>query len=190
MKRPRILLDVDGVLTSGFVDGVCRALGGWGINVGPGDVDQWDFWKSLSVPPDIRYAIKERMQGLGVALSFKTLPGSYEFVAACQEWADVYYVTSPMPGPYWAYEREEWLVSNYGANRHQIISCHDKFVVAGDAFIDDKLENLQRWSREWPTSGVPILWRLPSNRHDKWIFEASTYEELLILLDPLKQRRA
>ena len=182
MTMPRILLDVDGLLTSGFVDSVCTNLAAWGINVKPEDVDQWDIWKSLSIPPEIRDANKKLMQLKGVASTFKPLPGAYEFVSWCRQWAEVYFVTSPMAGPYWSYEREEWLISHFGAERSEIISCHDKWVVAGCVLIDDKLDTLKKWSAAFE-DGLPILWRLPSNMHDKWHCEAKSYDELRGMLE-------
>lgn len=187
-RRPRILLDVDGVLTHGFVEKVCEHLRGFGHEVEAHHVDQWDVMKALNIPAHGEDEVYRRMKLPGVAMQFEPIPGSIEFVAELQTWSDVYAVTSPMGGPYWAADREDWLFKHYNISRYRVASIRDKFIVRGEALVDDKLSHLIEWHKEFP-SGKAILWRIPPNRHDKWHTEARTYEELRTLLEPLKDLR-
>jgi len=183
--RPRLLFDVDGVLTSGFVDGCITHLRELGHDVQADDVDQWDFMAPLGIPQEDVDEVYRRMRLPGVAMSFSPIEGSQEFVRACAEWADVYAVTSPLGGPYWAHDREDWLYKHYGIHRRRVASVRDKFIVTGDALIDDSLDVLANWFDHHP-SGLAVLWRIPPNRHDLWSPEASTYDDLRALFSHLK----
>lgn len=175
--RPRILLDVDGVLTHGFVELVCKHLAEFGFNVTFDQVDQWDIMKAFQVPPDVEQEVYQRMKLPGVANSFTPIDGSIDFVKSLREWADVYIVTSPMGGPNWAHDREEWLYKHYGIPAKKVASVREKLIVRGDVFVDDKLSHLVEWSKEHP-EGKAVLFRIPPNRHDAWPHEASTYADL------------
>lgn len=188
LDRPRILLDVDGVLTHGFVETCVQHFNGMGMQVRAEDVDQWDLMKALGVSEDVEKEVYRRMRLPGVAQTFEPIPGSQELLAELQEWADIYAVTSPMGGPYWAHDREQWLYDRYKIPARRVASIRDKHIVYGHALVDDKLSHLVNFTAEWPRS-MGILFRIPPNRHDKWPVEASNYGELRKLLEPLKLKR-
>jgi 5'(3')-deoxyribonucleotidase len=171
------LLDCDGPLSEGFVELACRYIreesdgkvGAW-----PSEVDQWDMMKALNVPKDVAYG-------------FEPNKGAVDFMAALHTWASVYVVTSPLGGPHWVRDRERWLYQWFKVPSRNVVSLHDKFIVHGDAFIDDKMSHLVNWTAEPANKdALAILWRIAPNRHDKWPVEASNYEELTKLLEPLK----
>lgn len=183
-RRPRILLDCDGPLTEGFVALACdyiREESQGDINADPQNVDQWDLMRSLKVPKDIEDRVYKRLEHAGTAFNFAPNKGAVEFMEKLQAWATVYIVTSPLGGPHWANDREQWLYHWFKIPSQHVASIKAKFIVRGDAFVEDKLSHLVEWKAEHPT-GHAILWRIGPNRHDTWPVEASTYPELHTLL--------
>ena len=69
---------------------------------------------------------------------------------------DVYIVTSPFKAPTWVYERNAWLAENFGIPNERIIHAKSKYVVCGDALVDDSLSNLKDWKAAWP-DGAGVL---------------------------------
>lgn len=187
--RPRILLDCDGPLTEGFVDLACRYIreeSEGKIDAQPEKVDQWDLMKALEVPADVEKRVYLRLESPDVAFGFEPNAGAVDFMADLNTWADVYIVTSPLGGPHWAHDRERWLYKQFKTPSRRVCSIKDKFIVVGDAFVDDKKSHLVEWKAEHP-NGLAILWRIAPNRHDEWPVEASNYKELAKLLEPLKR---
>lgn len=180
--KPRILLDCDGPLTQGFVAKACSIIRDeLGIEAQPDRVDQWDMMASLGLTPDQSARIYRLLESPGVAFDFEPNPGAVEFMRRLQRWASVYVVTSPLGGPHWAHDRERWLYEHFGLKSKYVASVKDKFIVAGDAIVDDKLSHLVEWKKEH--SGLAVLWRIPPNRNDEWWPEAATYDKLEGLLD-------
>jgi 5'(3')-deoxyribonucleotidase len=187
MRKPRLLVDVDGVLTHSFTHRVCELLRLEGYDASFDKIDQWDIMRSFDVPKTLANAIYDKMKQQGVASAFEPIEGSQDFICDVSTWADVYAVTSPMNGPFWAHDRETWLQQHYGISHRRVVSVQDKFVVYGDALVDDKLAHLVEWSDAFP-HGRAILWRIPPNRNDHWPLEAMTYDELRTLLEPIRAR--
>lgn len=184
MRRQRILMDCDGPLTEGFVALACdyiREESNGEIDANPVEVDQWDLMKALKVPPEIEKRVYARLEQSGTAFGFMPNAGSVEFMEELQAEADVYVVTSPLGGPHWQHDRERWLEKWYKVPDRRVCSVKDKFIVVGDKIVDDKASHLVEWSAAHPT-GKAILWRVGSNRHDRWEHEASNYTQLLQLL--------
>jgi len=178
MRKPRILLDCDGVLTTSFVDRVCEILRANNHDAHPHHIEQWDIMKHFKIPKHAEETIYEKMEQKGVAFDFEPAPGAVEFVRELHTWADVYVVTSPMGGKHWPHDRQRWLKHWFDIPANHVLNIKHKFVVKGDVLVDDKLSNLTEWHMEFP-QGTPIFWRLPQNRHDKHPYlEASNFDEL------------
>lgn len=187
-RPPRILLDVDGPLTLGFLDLTCAILRGLGMkHAYPYVVDRWDMFAALRAPPDIEAAARERLRRPGVASSFSARAGAREFVAELQTWADVWAVTSPLRGsPTWAYEREVWLAESVGIPAKRMISIDEKHAVRGDALVEDKCANLIAWSAENP-GGLCVFWREHTSREPWEGPSAGNYKELRAWLEALRK---
>lgn len=187
-EKPRLLFDVDGVLSHGFTEMMCDVLTKLlGRPCRFEDVNQWDIIHTFDAQEVEDEAFAE-MKKQGVCRAFQPNPGSQELIAWCQEGADVYAVTSPLSGIYWPSERESWLVDLYKFHHHRVAQIHDKFIVDGDAFIEDKTKNLIDWSKEHPEA-LPILMRIGPNRNDVWHgLEARNYNELKSFLRHLHGR--
>ncbi len=167
--RPRILFDVDGVLTTGFVDEFCRIASAYHKrSIAPVDIDEWDIKKALSLSKDAEDHIYDRIGQPGICFSFMPAPGMRELVQWAQGWADVYACTSPVDSsPHWEYERRRWCEEVIGIPRKRVISTGDKAPIEGNVLIEDKLSNLEAWAGAHP-SAIPILYRTLHNRKDKW----------------------
>lgn len=167
-RRPTILLDVDGPLTTGVVDVVCASLREQGIaNARPEGVTQWDICKAFGADPlqtKVAWAVLGRR---GVCSLFEPREGAKEFVLGLRDWADVRAVMAPFDSPTWASERAGWLKEHLGFGRDEIISCHDKSIIRGDALLDDKIENVLGWQVANP-SGMSLLWAAPYNSAAQW----------------------
>ncbi len=187
IRRPRVLLDVDGVLAD-FAGAACAVLSATtGQDLLPTQIDQWDIMEALRIPRDVRDAAWQRFASAGFCASIKPYPGAQAMVAELQTWSDLYAVTSPLEGPHWSYEREQWLQRLFDIPKERVASVRDKSIVEGDALVDDKLSTVVEWRRYHPSS-IAVFWRNPHNRHEKHHgVEAETYAELLAHLQPLRR---
>lgn len=163
LKRPRILVDCDGIL-SDFV-GPTLDL----IHTHTGDrhhrdeIVRWDVFQSLG-KKEHEHILDTAVQAGGFALNMPLLEGGKEAIERLRELGDVYIVTSPYDAPNWVYERNRWLEKHFGFNKKHVASISDKFIVEGSVLIDDSDTNLKAWSEHWP-DGLPLLFDSPWNRH-------------------------
>ena len=157
-NKPVVLLDCDGVIGE-FIGHTLTTLAALGCpstlvpvqNTQP----HWDFWQDW-IPLDWKQPLLAHMRRPGWCLSIPVLPGAQEGVAALQEVADVYFVTSPMAdAPYWHMERMQWLQTHFGDPDKQVIFCDTKHRVLGDVFVDDKPANVDQYAvhHAVPTDG-------------------------------------
>lgn len=166
--KPLVLLDVDGPLTSGFVDKMCRELRRMGLDAKPETLTAYDLCWSVGATRAQRDATYAALAVPGASLWFEPRAGAVEFVKDLREWADVRFVTAPLRcAPTWASDRMSWLVSWFNAEPRDVISCDDKSLIRGAALLDDKPDNLRGWLAREP-AGAAILWSEPYNRADAW----------------------
>jgi 5'(3')-deoxyribonucleotidase len=161
----RIYIDVDGVLAN-FVAGYLSLTEHvTGRHHTPEQVTTWEFrdcivsedeedkiWRLIDTSPGFVRGLEE-MPGARIALARMRLLGS------------VRALTSPHFGPTWMPERAEWLLER-GFRKGEILFVRDKWLVPGDALIDDKLENVNKWAAAHPLR-LPILVDRPYNRSGK-----------------------
>lgn len=192
MVRTRYLLDVDGPLADFYTPciSLINEYTGWSKTVD--DIKSWHIFRSLDVPKDVEKRIYDKMKSPGWCLSLDPIEDAVEAVQALREVGDVFFVTSPMQGQFWTYERTMWLIQNFDAKWSDVIHCSSKHVCAGDVLIDDRVSNLERWKASHP-EGVALKFRGPYNRLDPWdgpVIESWKEElpDLLQLNDILKRR--
>ena len=155
-----ILLDVDGVAAN-FVDPMLKACA---PSKTAADVTSWDLTQCLT---ETEYG---RARGLMCSAGFwRELPvihGARESVAQMLEsGAEVVFVTSPYWScDTWLHERKRWLERKLGVSRPKVIAAHDKHLVRGDVFIDDKADNVLSWSRAWYPHGRGFVFDQPWNQ--------------------------
>lgn len=182
MSRPRVLLDVDGPLTLGFVEAACAALRDLGVDAQPERCTEWDIMRAFGVDAATEKAAYAALHRPGIAAAFEPRVGALEFVDFLRGWADVVAVTAPLGSPTWAHERDVWLRSQLGFAAKEIVHTSAKHLIAGDALVDDKCSNLRDWCAAWPR-GLGVLWEEPYNASDLWPTRASTYADLRFRLE-------
>lgn len=176
MKRPRVLLDVDGVLAD-FVGAWLSIVNSvTGQQFTKEDVDDWSILESFEKRgvKDIARIKKicNAATGMeGFCADLAVLDGAQEAVRQLQSMADVFIVTSPWHSKQWTYERDQWVKNHFGIKRDHVVHTSAKYLISGDFLVDDKIENIlgdtvkgtPGWLEENPT-GCGIVWEMPYNR--------------------------
>lgn len=162
--RPRVLVDVDGILA----DFVSVYLGTATLVTGRkytrDQVTTWKIEQALGLTEAETDEVTRGITRAGSVAAFPEIPGAIEAVRELQEWADVYFVTSPWPGaPHWVSEREAWLRARFPNMGRNVIHTAVKEVVSGDVLVDDNLDHVLKWAERHP-QGTGILWETPYNR--------------------------
>lgn len=154
----RILLDVDGV-TADFIARTfaeLRSLGGPSLT--HAHVTSFDILGFM--PPEFRDRVKAAWKAPGFCAGIPLIEGAAEGVRMLRELGDVIFVTSPMPTPYWHWERHNWLKEHLSSDGIDVIFATKKEHVVGDVLIDDRVEHLLEWQKAHP-QGTPVLWSVP-----------------------------
>jgi 5'(3')-deoxyribonucleotidase len=161
MSRPRIILDVDGVLAD-FTGHTLALLGEHAPPGGREAFTTWDLLTTLS--PEARAMCAHGWRRPGWCGSMPTLPDAQHAVDRLSLRAEIVYATAPMEGaPHWMLEREKWLIQQFAVDRDNVVFTHDKSHVWGDVFVDDKPENIDRWAKVH-RNGMALLWNAPYNQ--------------------------
>lgn len=167
MSKPCLLLDVDGILADFISPALAEITKLTGFVYHHDDITQWDIMECLGIPDDVSKAAYDNMRREGFCAGIEPYAGTKEGVQLLQEVCDLYIVTSPLGGPYWAHEREMWLWEHYRIPQKKIISTSAKYRCVGDAFVDDKTSNLEKW-RAAHRKGCAVRWNAISNSKDPW----------------------
>lgn len=181
----RILLDCDGVLSNYVEHLIFELNAAMGTNHTPGDVYEWEVYDALEVPENIRARMELLVQQPGFCAGLPEIPVAAEAMKCLRASGhSLYCVTAPFIGNNWMHERRDWLRRHMGFHRKQVIFCYDKEVTQGDVLIDDKVDNLLKWSATNP-EGTAILFEQPWNRNDPhWDgIRVDNWPDLVALLD-------
>ena len=160
-RRKRLLVDVDEVLASfqaAMLDALERLFG---KRIRPEAYEVWDAFSLLS--PEETEGVIAEIRKPGWCASMQVTPGAHEALIELRTLVDVYAVTSPFKSPTWVHERDAWLVEKLGFESDQIVHTKAKHICRGDAFLDDKPENVERWRQEHPDA-LAMLWHIPNTR--------------------------
>lgn len=177
--RPRVLLDVDGVLADFHTPCLQIINGLTGAKHKVEDFDDWDIFKALKVTKEVEQKTYDLMNLPGWCRSIEPYDDAYTGVSMLREIADIFICTSPMKGDTWVSERNKWLSSHFGFSTKQIIHTSAKHVCAGDALIDDRISNLVAWKKAHP-NGSAIRWAMPHLKsHDYDGPTADTWEHVI-----------
>lgn len=121
----------------------------------------WNIFEVLS--PEELKALDAILEAPGFCTALRPKPHACEAIEKLRDFADIYAVTSPQHNRHWVYERTEWLKQFFAFNKKEVIHAHAKYLVRGDAFLDDKPEHVQEWSKEHPDK-LAMLWHIPNTR--------------------------
>lgn len=161
--RKTLLLDCDGV-TADFALHTFNALPGLGVPPVTWEhfTRAWDIIEAVGTQH--QEAIEAYWAAQGWCESIPLYAGAQEGVAALQEVADVYFVTTQMThAPYWMWERMQWLKKHFAVDDRHVVFTLSKHLVLGDMLIDDKPSNVASWCKSHPTK-QGVLWDQPFNR--------------------------
>lgn len=186
-KRKRIMFDVDGVLGDFCAVALDHVFKMTGKRYHQDDITQWDIMKSLGFSDEKSKELYESMQIPGLCSSIEPYYGTEDALKAIRKFADVWCITSPFSGPYWLYERDQWLKTKLGFKSNEILHVRgeSKFAVTADILVEDKTETLDQWMNHTGNQG--ILWERTYNRNDGWRgLSVSTWSELVRLLPTLQ----
>ena len=161
MKRPRVGVDVDGVIgdlfsimLTGYADLFGRTLDGlttWDVSPHIPDGRIGEYWAHIGSLP-----VHSGM--------LQPYPGAVEGIKALSSVADVYIVTSDLGScRTWAADRNEWLARHFGVSRKKVIHTDAKYTFAGAMLVDDKPDHIEAWAREHPR-GLGVLFAQPYNK--------------------------
>lgn len=144
--KPRLLLDVDGVLAD-FTTPALQFLESIGKQKKFEQILSWDVFEA---DDEVERLFKEKVATKpGFCLNLSPLRGSIEFVQKAKENYSVEILTTPYNVPNWYDERKDWIVKHYGIQRSHITFTHKKQHYEGEIFVDDKLENVVNWHKNW-----------------------------------------
>lgn len=170
MKRPLVLVDVDGVLFDfdrAFFSKIEEHYGikyeRAGSKFDYEDLPDWNtgFWGLCSM-------------GGFASTPGCIYPGAVEGVNALREIADVEVCTSPYKGSLtWVGERDLWLKQHFGFKPEDIHYTHKKHRMIADFLVDDRAENAE----QFPGKGV--LWTRSYNRHSGHPLRVRSWDEVL-----------
>lgn len=172
MRKPHVLLDVDGVLADFVGEFLINVEMVTGRVYTRWDVTDWDIGRALKLSPEEEEECYRHARSSGWWSRLQVLPGAVEGVRQLREVAEVTAVTAvigPRISETAAHERVKWLQKHFGFATDDIILTTKKHVVQGDFFVDDHVENVRRWQENWKGQGkVGIVWETPHNRNEKW----------------------
>lgn len=167
MNRPRVLLDVDGVLADFVGPALAWFNADQGTSFEPHHVTEYSIEKSLGLTKQQADRFYKLCSRLPVG-DQPVFVGAIEGFTRLSEVADVHIVTAPWLGhATWAYERIDWLWRHFQVPYKRVVITPAKHLVRGDFLVDDKTETLHTWAAEHPNS-FAVQWQTPHNRLDSW----------------------
>ena len=184
MKRPRVLLDCDGVMGDFLTPCLDTINIVTGVRYSADQVTTWDVMKSLGIDASTAEAIYKAMEVPGMCLGIPPYYGAAEGVAAIAEFADIRVVTSPFGGAHWMHERDEWLEEHMKIPRNHVmhVRSSDKFTIWGDALVEDKTSTLLEWEAAHPRA-VGVLFKRRYNENDARVgLTADNWPDLVTVL--------
>lgn len=193
-RRPRVLLDVDGVIAD-FANGFLKLVNAqFGTSYTPADITDFDIGKALGWSAErTEHAYSLITECDMFAARLAVYPSAQDGVARLLDVAEVYAVTSPWwSHPTWVRDRNNWLYANFGIGAGRVVHTAAKHLIAGDVLVDDKTSTCEEWRAAWPVgtaglSGIAVQWQTPHNRLDAWDGPSTaSWDELIDLV----QRRA
>ena len=162
MKKLKVALDCDGVLSNFTAGALLIVEEVTGKRYTPADVTMFDFTKALGLSSDEGSAVKKAIgKRRGFAASLPPYPEARQGVRRLRELGEVFCVTSPWDSnDWWRAERDSWLALHFGIELvHHAI---DKTGYEADVFVDDKSSHVRDWLSAWP-GRTAVFWLTPHN---------------------------
>ena len=164
--RPKLLLDIDGILTD-FHAAVARVAVDAGFDIALSRMSEWEMSASLrkaGAPEPIVEKCMSAMASEGFNERLEPSPEALKNLPRLQEIADVVFVTAPnLQCSTWMNERIAWMRHHFNVEPECVVFSCEKQEVFGDAFVDDNPKNVLDWSERHPKN-MAALWDAPYNR--------------------------
>jgi 5'-nucleotidase len=179
-KRPRVLVDVDGVVAD-FAQLMVNAV----RNLKFRDIPitwrptKWDIARELELTKEQEEEVYDVLRLPGSAGLLNPIPGAIQGVKRIASLFDVAFVTSPLDGSHtWCFDRSEWLMKHFGEDLgSRWVYTDYKYLVYGDFLVDDKPSHCLDFKKAWPGS-VPLRWQLPGVTAQDGLVHVSTWKEV------------
>ncbi len=182
-KKPRVGVDVDGVLADLLTPMVQTLDTLFGIKIENDHVKEYDFNKLVPEGKADQFWAFIAAEGFHDIL--KPYPGAEEGILALQEVADVHIVTSPLwSSKTWVWERNQWLYRHFKITQKKIHHTHAKEAFFGKMLVDDKPQAIEDWRVEHP-NGIAVLWSQPYNAHCTDMLRLNAWPEVVRLVKML-----
>lgn len=192
IKKPDVLLDVDGILADFTKAALRLVFQVTGRQYSPNDVKTWDIFDSIP-EAEAKTEVYKRMKAPGGCMGIPVYEGAREGMRELRKITNsVIAVTAPFSGsPTWVYEREMWLAEHFAIDRNDVISTDQKFRVHGDILAEDKVLTLESWHDYWVTSGrdpycVAAFWAR-DGIDTNFLPRVETWQDLLHLVETFRR---
>jgi len=189
MRKPVLLLDIDGVaadLISACLPIVEKLTGRKHVH---DDVDQWKIHHALSLSAEEITAFYEHFEHEGFCFNVPVYAGAKEGIARLRELCDVHPVTAPFDAKFWTYERDRWLFKHFWIPREDVVHTYAKHLVTGDIFVEDKTSTLIKW-REHHPNGYAVRFNRKYNANEDWTgYHADNWVDLIYMVEWLLEHR-
>ncbi len=178
--KPRVLVDVDGVMADFNKAAIATANQLFGTAYEAKNVNEWSVARYMKLTKEQEDAFYFELHKPGWASSLEPYPGAKEGIRELREHADVHIVTSPVFSATWCGDRWQWLKGHFEIPSRDVTHTHQKHLVSGEVIVDDKPSNVRRWATEHP-EGAAFLWLQKYNMHetDKRLKYATTWEDVI-----------
>lgn len=157
----RFLLDVDDVVA----DLTSQIYLVSGTSKNPEAQCTWDSFQLLDTREEylVRFFMRSPEFWANVPVKEGAREGVEAILAAGH---DIFWVTSPwVDCREWGQVRREWVTRHFPTvDPQNLVVTKSKFLVEGDVFIDDRVENVLLWRKHHP-GGTGLLYRVPYVSH-------------------------
>jgi 5'-nucleotidase len=152
MKKLTIHIDMDGIVADCHQKWIERINKKLKKKFTVADIKDWDIG---SLDPSNAGKIYQMIQKPMFFYDLEPLPGSQNAVKALQDMGhDVNFLTSPA-SPHSAMEKLLWIEKHFPfVNHKNVILTHQKHLVNGDVFIDDKGAGVEEYQKHHPNALV------------------------------------
>ena len=176
--QTRVLLDVDGVLADFLTPAIKVVQDITGAPPSADAMKDWNIFRGYDKKTENKFY--DVFKSEGWCMSLELYPGARAGVQLLRDNdLDVYFVTSPMHGRNWYYERAAWLMKHFDAKHDHVIHTNAKHVCVGRVLVDDKPAHVENWQASHPLS-TGILWDRPYNQEvTRWITRANSWDFVL-----------
>lgn len=181
--KPIILLDCDGVLADFISTALQVVYEETGHERSSEEIKGWDVFESLGYP-ELWDEFMKRAARPGFCAGISPYSDAPKGVKNLRKRFDVRIVTAPLDVFPWMPERARWLEEHFDIPKKHVIFAHEKHLVSGAVFVDDKPEHVESWSVAHPL-GIPVIWDQPYNRkslRDSPVLRTNDWDELSFVL--------